>query len=223
MLLLAFDTSTPAVTVAVHDGSGVVAELTEIGVNRQGELLTPGIQQVLAMVAARPSDLTHVVAGTGPGPFTGLRVGLVTARALGDALGVAVSGVCSLDAVALLHKESAGAGGLVVMTDARRREVYWAGYTPEGVRTHGPGVGRPDDLVAHLPTRAVLVGAGAVLYRDRFPDHVVREDQQFPAASALAIIAARQIADGTSAPADPLYLRRPDAVPPPPRKQVTPV
>src|SRR4051794_12797654 len=206
--MLAFDTSTPAVTVAVHDGSTVVAEHTEMGVNRHGELLMPGIEQVLAMVSARPGDLTHVVVGTGPGPFTGLRVGLVTARSLGDALTIPVSGVPSLDAVALLHKQSAGAGGLVVMTDARRREVYWAGYTPDGVRTHGPGVGRPDPLVEPLPPMATLAGAGAVLYRDRFPDHVVRDDQQFPAASALAVIAAARLVDGSAGPADPLYLRR---------------
>src|SRR3954449_10855113 len=134
--MLAFDTSTPAVTVAVHDGSTVVAEHTEIGVNRHGELLMPGIEQVLAMVGARPAELTHVVVGTGPGPFTGLRVGLVTARALGDALGIPVHGVCSLDALALLHRQSAGIGGLIVLSDARRREVYCAGYTPEGTRTH---------------------------------------------------------------------------------------
>ncbi|BEP12431.1 tRNA (adenosine(37)-N6)-threonylcarbamoyltransferase complex dimerization subunit type 1 TsaB [Acidothermaceae bacterium B102] len=222
MLLLAFDTSTPAVTVALHDGDQVLAEATELGVNRQGELLMPSIQAVLAMAGAEPRDLTHVVSGTGPGPFTGLRVGLVTARALGDALGIEVHGVCSLDALALLHKDSAGTGGLVVMSDARRREVYCAGYTPEGVRTHGPLVVRPDALRDQLPPQAVLAGAGAILYRDHFPDHVVRDDQPYPEASALATIAAAQIADGTAGPADPLYLRRPDAVPPAPRKQVTP-
>ena len=222
MLLIAFDTSTPAVTVALHDGSAVVAESTEVGVNRQGELLTPGIQRVLALAGAAVGDLTHVVAGTGPGPFTGLRVGLVTARAMGDALDLPVHGVCSLDALALLHKDSAGAGGLVVMTDARRREVYWAGYTPDGVRTHGPGVDKPDALEPQLPRQAVLAGAGAVLYRDRFPDHVVRDEHPHPLASALATLAVAQVAQGTAGPADPLYLRRPDAVPPPPRKQVTP-
>jgi tRNA threonylcarbamoyl adenosine modification protein YeaZ len=218
VLLIAFDTSTPAVTVALHDGSAVVAEWTEVGVNRHGELLAPGIQAVLGLAGASPSDLTHVVAGTGPGPFTGLRVGLVTARALGDALQVPVFGVCSLDAVALQHSDF---GDIVVMTDARRREVYWAAYSPTS-RTSGPHVDRPDVLAERLAPGAVLVGAGAVLYRDRFPDHLVREEQPYPQASALATIAAAQVADGTAGPADPLYLRRPDAVPPPARKQVTP-
>ena len=215
MLLIAFDTSTPAVTVALHDGSRVLAESTEIGVNRQGELLAPGIQRVLALAGAGPRDLTHVVAGTGPGPFTGLRVGLVTARALGDALGLPVHGVCSLDAVALLHQDFPS---VVVMSDARRREVYWARYV-DGVRAHGPSVDRPDAVPL---TDEVLVGAGAILYRDRFTGHVVRDEQPYPEASALATIAAAQVLDGTAGPADPLYLRRPDAVPPAARKQVMP-
>jgi tRNA threonylcarbamoyl adenosine modification protein YeaZ len=222
VLLLALDTSTPAVTVAVHDGSQVVAESSEVGVNRQGELLAPHLREVLRLAGAAVHDLTHVVSGTGPGPFTGLRVGLVTARALADALGIPVHGVCSLDALALQHRADAGDGGIVVMTDARRREVYWAGYTPEGVRTHGPGVGRPDDLEPHLPRAAVLAGAGAVLYRDRFPGHVVVELEPLPSAAALATLAAAQVAEGTAGPAEPLYLRRPDAVPPAARKQVTP-
>ena len=222
MLLLAFDTSTPAVTVALHDGDKVLAEATEVGVNRQGELLMPAVRTVLAMAGAEPRDLTHVVSGTGPGPFTGLRVGLVTARAFGDALGIPVHGACSLDALALLHKDSAGPGGIVVLSDARRREVYGAFYAPDGVRTQGPMVLRPDTLNTQLPPEAVLVGAGAILYRDQFPDHVIRDDRPYPEASALAAIAAAQIAAGTAGPADPLYLRRPDAVPPAPRKQVTP-
>jgi tRNA threonylcarbamoyl adenosine modification protein YeaZ len=170
---------------------------------------------VLALAGAGPTDLTHVVAGTGPGPFTGLRVGLVTARSLGDALSIPVHGVCSLDALALLHKDCAD---LLVMTDARRREVYWARYA-DGLRTEGPAVDRPADL--HLG-QSTLVGSGAVLYRDTFVGHDVREDQPWPSASALAEIAVGQLTAGTAGPADPLYLRRPDAVPPAARKQVTP-
>jgi tRNA threonylcarbamoyl adenosine modification protein YeaZ len=222
VLLLALDTSTPAVTVALHDGSAVLAQRTEVGVNRHGELLAPSIEYVLRTAGVTPADLTHVVAGTGPGPFTGLRVGLVTARALGDALGIPVHGVPSLDAVALQHRDSSGQGGLVVMTDARRREVYWSGYTPDGRRTHGPGVDRPDDLEPQLPRQAALAGAGALIYRDRFPDHVVRDDRPYPEAASLAAIAAAAVAEGTIGPADPLYLRRPDAVPPAGYKPVVP-
>ena len=219
MLLVAFDTSTPAVTVALHDDSAVVAEWTEVGANRQGELLAPGLEAVLASAGARPLDLTHVVAGTGPGPFTGLRVGLVTARALGHVLAIPVSGVCSLDALALAHK---GCGELVVMTDARRREVYWARYAADGSRTDGPHVDRPGALAERLATGTVLAGSGAMLYRDVFGGCLVREQQPFPTGSAVAVIGVARLRNGTEGPADPLYLRRPDAVPPAPRKQVMP-
>src|SRR5690348_5025890 len=84
------------------------------------------------------ADLDAVVTGLGPGPFPGLRVGVVTAAALGDARGLPVVGVCSLDAV--------GSGARTVVTDARRKEVYWATYDAEGVRVDGPGVVRPEEL-----------------------------------------------------------------------------
>ena len=98
MLLLAFDTATPAVTVALHDGEQMLAERTSVDGRRHGELLAPAIADVLADAGRSASDLTGIAVGVGPGPFTGLRVGLMTARALADALGVEISGVCTLDA-----------------------------------------------------------------------------------------------------------------------------
>jgi tRNA A37 threonylcarbamoyladenosine modification protein TsaB len=100
VLLLAFDTATPAVTVALRGDEGVLAEHTEIDARRHGELLAPGIEKVLADAGCSRTDLTGVVVGVGPGPFTGLRVGLMTARALGDALDIPVYGVCTLDILA---------------------------------------------------------------------------------------------------------------------------
>ena len=100
MLLLAFDTATPAVTVALRGDEGVLAEHTEIDARRHGELLAPGIEKVLADAGCSRTDLTGVAVGVGPGPFTGLRVGLMTARALGDALDIPVYGVCTLDILA---------------------------------------------------------------------------------------------------------------------------
>jgi tRNA threonylcarbamoyl adenosine modification protein YeaZ len=100
VLLLAFDTATAAVTVALHDGESVIAEHTEVDARRHGELLAPAIGRVLARTGRERRDLTGVAVGVGPGPFTGLRVGLVTARSLGDALGIPVHGVCSLDILA---------------------------------------------------------------------------------------------------------------------------
>ena len=100
VLLLAFDTATPAVTVALRGDEGVLAEHTEIDARRHGELLAPGIEKVLADAGCSRTDLTGVAVGVGPGPFTGLRVGLMTARALADALDIPVYGVCTLDILA---------------------------------------------------------------------------------------------------------------------------
>ena len=96
MLLLAFDTATPAVTVALHDGSTVLAESAEVDARRHGELLAPAIARVLAASGRTQRELTGIAVGVGPGPFTGLRVGLVTARALGEALRIPVHGVCKI-------------------------------------------------------------------------------------------------------------------------------
>ncbi|HLZ37380.1 MAG TPA: tRNA (adenosine(37)-N6)-threonylcarbamoyltransferase complex dimerization subunit type 1 TsaB [Mycobacteriales bacterium] len=200
MLLLAFDTATPAVTVALHDGDRVLAESTTVDARRHGELLAPGIARVLDAAGAAPHDLTAVAVGVGPGPYTGLRVGLVTARALGAALGVPVGGVCTLD---VLARAAALDGPFLVATDARRREVYWARYADGRTCLHGPCVGRP----AHVPNRGEpSVGAGAARYPEAFDD--VRPPEH-PSAAVLAGIAA---AGEALLPPRPLYLRRPDAV-----------
>lgn len=99
-MLLAFDTATTRVTVALHDGERVVAAYNADHGLRHGELLAPAIEQVLAEAGALPLDVTAIAVGVGPGPFTGLRVGLVTARTMAYALGVPVYGVCTLDVLA---------------------------------------------------------------------------------------------------------------------------
>lgn len=218
MLLLAFDTATPAVTAALHDGRDVLAESTEVDARRHGELLMPAVDRVLREADVKLDAVTGIVVGVGPGPYTGLRVGLVTAAALGDALGVPVHGVCTLDGIAY-------AAGLdepfTVATDARRKEVYWARYDSARSRATDPAVDRPADiaeLVAGLPS----VGAGAELYpevftelRPGFPVH--------QSAAALAALAAVKLAEGEAfLPPLPLYLRRPDAQVPAGYKAVLP-
>lgn len=207
MLLLALDTSTDAVTVALHDDRAVLAERTEVEPNRHGELLGPLLSAVLDTAGAAVGELTAIAVGTGPGPFTGLRVGLVTAAALGDALGVPTYGVCSLDALA------AGRGAVVVATDARRREVYWARYDESGSRVQGPAVGWPAEVpLAGRP----VIGPAVTRYPDLLPG-----DPAWPSAGALARLALpRALAGAPSEPAQPRYLRRPDAVPPGPPKAV---
>lgn len=211
-MLLAFDTSSPTVTVAVHDGTDVVAESASEQAMRHGEQLMPQIQRVLADVGAVPRDLTALAVGVGPGPFTGLRVGLVTARTLAHTLQIPVYGVCSLDVLAIEAVDSGlVAGDFVVATDARRREVYVATYDT-GVRTGGPEVRKPADAATGVP----VVGEGAALYRENFPDG--REPLR-PSAGWLA----RTVAEERAVLLDPepLYLRRPDAAIPGARKAVS--
>ena len=153
MLVLAFDTATPAVTVALYDGTHVLAETTTVDARRHGELLASSIDAVLTEGGAGRLDITAVAAGTGPGPYTGLRAGLVTARVLGSALGVPVYGVCTLDVIAADAAAAAGGREFIVATDARRREVYWARYDASGRRLDGPAVGIPAD-VADVATPA---------------------------------------------------------------------
>ncbi|MCU1605723.1 MAG: putative glycoprotease [Modestobacter sp.] len=211
MLVLALDTATPTLVVglarwAPDSGAEVLAERAVVSGNRHAELLTPTIRAVLADAGVGMGDLDAVVTGLGPGPFTGLRVGVVTAAALADARGLPVIGVCSLDAI--------GSGARTVVTDARRKELYWASYDAEGHRTAGPAVDRPADLVPTPP----LVGDAAV----------GSERLGMPVAAAevttagLLRAAGRQLAaPATAGPLEPLYLRRPDAVPPAARKAVS--
>ncbi|MEU3461565.1 tRNA (adenosine(37)-N6)-threonylcarbamoyltransferase complex dimerization subunit type 1 TsaB [Streptomyces sp. NPDC006733] len=219
MLLLAFDTATPAVTAALHDGGRVLAESTVVDARRHGELLMPAVDRVLTEAGAAIGDVTGIVVGTGPGPYTGLRVGLVTAAAFGDALGVPVHGICTLDGIAYAAGLAGVEGPFVVVTDARRKEVYWARYAGPRERVTEPAVDRPADLertVAGLPA----VGAGAALYPEVFTDVRAPEHQS---AAALAALGAVRLAEGAEfAPALPLYLRRPDAQVPAGYKAVLP-
>lgn len=216
MLLLAVDTSA-AVTAAVHDGSRVLAGEIVHDPRRHAELLVPMIERVLAAAAADRSAVTDVAAGRGPGPFTGLRVGLVTARALGLALGVPVHGVGSLDALAQQVVDAGAAEpgeAFVVATDARRREVYWARYEHrEGGVAHPldePRVDRPHDV--ELDGLRVH-GRGALLHAEVLGRPA--DGPLDPDARALAAVAARRLAAGDDLSSTaPLYLRRPDAAPP---------
>jgi tRNA threonylcarbamoyladenosine biosynthesis protein TsaB len=220
VLLLAFDTATDAVTVAVHDGDRVLAEMSAAGPRRHGELLVPSIADVLATAGARLDAVTAIAAGTGPGPYTGLRVGMMTARALGVALGVPVHGVCTLDAIAFAVVSGAGSRPprepFVVATDAKRKEVYWADYSADGVRLSGPAVSPP----AELPPGRLAAGQGAWLYPESFGKLL---EPHYPTAAALAALTVRLLAQGVRLPGpQPLYLRLPDARVPGPRKAVTP-
>ncbi|RZS90350.1 tRNA threonylcarbamoyl adenosine modification protein YeaZ [Motilibacter rhizosphaerae] len=210
MLTLALDTATAAVSVAVARGDEVLAERSVPEARRHAELLAPLVAEVLGAAGVDRTELEQIVTGVGPGPFTGLRVGIVTARTLAAVLGVPVLGVCSLDLVAL---GSGLRGEFRVVTDARRKEVYWADYRWTGdhpERLRGPDVARPADLDGDLPS----VGEGVRLYPDAFAQ--AGEPLQPGAADACRWVAAGL----PTLDAAPLYLRRPDAVEPGARKPV---
>jgi tRNA threonylcarbamoyl adenosine modification protein YeaZ len=200
--VLAIDTSTPAVTAGVlargAAGVEVLGERVTLDPRAHAEQLTPNVLGALADAGLTMSQLDAVVVGCGPGPFTGLRVGMATAAAYGHALELPVYGVCSLDAIAVDTT-----GDVLVVTDARRREVYWARYC-DGRRSDGPAVSAPADV----PVDAEWI-AGA-------PDQVAlftlpRLVHTHPTAAGLV-----RAVDWTAPPAPlvPLYLRRPDAKPP---------
>lgn len=229
MLVLGLDTSTPAVTVAVaHLAEGtvsddesirVLAEHTEVTANRHGERLGPLIEQALREAGCKPGDLDSIAVGLGPGPFTGLRVGVVTAAAMGDALEIPVYGECSLDA--LVRWPTPLDGRTAAVTDARRRQVYWAAY--DDMRRTDLDVAAPADVAQKLRELGVqtIVGAGAAAYPEFFgeADH----DGQYPAAAGIvALVASRALGRESTDTLSPLYLRRPDAVPPGRPKQVMP-
>ena len=215
MILLAMDTSTSAITVAVHDGDRALAERSVLDARAHTEHLAPLVQEALAAAGLRPADVTDVAVGVGPGPFTGLRVGLVTARVLAHTIGAPCHGVVSLDALAHEAVRSGsvdGAGEFAVATDARRKEVYWARYAAangRATRLTEPAVLHPADVADGMRGLATA-GRGPLLYPEVFATPVAPLDVS---ATALADVALQQIADGVEVGVDALYLRRPDAQP----------
>ena len=212
MLTLVIDTSTPAVIAGVCE---VTAERVEVRGTAQvvdgrghGERLAPMIETALGEAGVRPTDLSAVVAGLGPGPFTGLRVGLATAASMSHALGVPAYGVCSLDALGLELAEAVD-GEVLAVTDARRKEVYWGRYGAGGERLDGPRVDKPAELTASLAGVAAVAGDGAHLYPQVFTS--IRDEPRYPPVAAMARLAADRVR--AKAPGEvltPLYLRRPD-------------
>jgi tRNA threonylcarbamoyl adenosine modification protein YeaZ len=202
-LILALDTATPAVTAGVMQLQGtectVLAERVTVDARAHAERLTPNVLAALAEAALTMADLDAVVVGCGPGPFTGLRAGMATGAAYGHALGIPVHGVCSLDAIGVQTT-----GDTLVVTDARRREVYWARYH-DGVRTDGPAVNAPADVD---PGTAQAV-AGSPEHAGMFGLAICGPVYPTPA----GLVAAVSDWSDNPAPLVALYLRRPDAKP----------
>lgn len=199
---LAIDTAT-VVCIGLADGDRVLGSLRHDDPRAHAERTTPLIQELLGRCALTPRDLSRVVVGVGPGPYTGLRVGIATAHSLAAALGIEVVGVCSLDAVAL--GAPADLTEFTVVTDARRRELYSADYRRVGGRVEriaGPRVGPLADLDGRL-----LLGPGV-------PAATVlgADPAQLGGAVPLdAGLLASAVDDLTAVGLEPLYLRNPDA------------
>jgi tRNA threonylcarbamoyl adenosine modification protein YeaZ len=225
VLVLVVDSSTPAVTAAlaeVTDGGGsLLAQRQTVDARAHGELLAPQVHAVLREAGVRPTDVGAIVAGTGPGPFTGLRVGLMTAASMGQALGIPTYGVCSLDAIGARASQG---HRVLVATDARRREVYWAVYGTAGDRWCGPDVDAPAVVADRIRDQRVQVaaGEGALRYADVLGLRVL-DEPRYPVVDGFVELSFDRILAG--APGErltPLYLRRPDAVAAAARKPVLP-
>lgn len=191
-MLLAIDTSA-GTSVAVVDAGRTLAEADEAGTRRHAEAIGTLLRTALADAGIAPAEVTGVVAGMGPGPFTGLRVGIAAAHAFAFARGIPVHAMVSHDAIAFGAPER-----VLVVTDARRREVAWSLYDPDLVRLEGPTL-CPRDAFAEIEAR--------------HPGIPVLDPLTVSAAS-LGLAAERLLTAGRPlGPSQPLYLRAPDAVP----------
>jgi tRNA threonylcarbamoyl adenosine modification protein YeaZ len=196
-LVLAIDTATPAVTAGVVADGELLAERVTVDPRAHAERITPNVLGALADAGRGMADLGAVVVGCGPGPFTGLRVGMATAAAYGHALGIPVYGVCSLDAIGCQTS-----GETLVVTDARRREVYWARYR-DGVRIDGPAV----DVPASVESGGAQAVAGSPEHAALFELPLCGPSHPTP----VGLVRAVGEWSDNPVPLVPLYLRRPDA------------
>jgi tRNA threonylcarbamoyladenosine biosynthesis protein TsaB len=216
-LTLSIDTSTSVTSAALVRGGDVLDRFSHDDRMAHAEVLSPGIDRLLAQHGIAGDRLERVVVGVGPGPFTGLRVGVVSAIVLARAVSAELVGVCSLDALSLQVGADAFSDGgwLLAGTDARRREVYVAGYDGPGRRTLGPDVllpaearRRAEQEVASQPgRRLVFAGAGPAGYPETFGTGIAALT---PDAGLLAVGVNTDLL--SPMPVHPLYLRLPDAV-----------
>jgi tRNA threonylcarbamoyladenosine biosynthesis protein TsaB len=196
LVILSFDTATDVATACVSSDGEVLGESARAGRSVGAQRLLDDVHGLLDRAGVAPDDLDLIVAGTGPGTFTGLRIGLATARALGFALGVPVRGVSTLAALRVPAEVDAGC------IDARRGEVFCSGPGIE------PQAIDPEALAALLPAGATVVGDGAVRYREALSAARIPPDD-----SPLHVPHARHHAalHATAGPPEPCYLRAPDA------------
>lgn len=211
MLLLSIDSSAGASAALTRDDT-VLAQWHTEAANTHAEVLAPAVQRIMAETGVQGRQLDAVVTGVGPGPFTGLRVGLALAHSMAAAWAVPLHGVCSLDALALRAVEADVEGDFIAVTDARRREVYWAHYTNDDGDSglvEGPFV----DQAAACP-ELPAVGAGVGLYADQLTAASAESSTWLPHARELGLLAEGALTGeltGVLCEPRPLYLRESDA------------
>jgi tRNA threonylcarbamoyladenosine biosynthesis protein TsaB len=217
MLILAIETASPDVGIALHDGDRPIGELSLSIGSRHAEAILPGLQHLLDQAGRSVAELTHIAVDRGPGLFTGLRVGVTTARTLAFAQAVPLLGVSSLEVLASEHGRIGET--VVAVLDARRREVYAAVYRVEAtglVELCAPRVGPAVDVVHQLRGVAgplVLIGDGAASYHEACSSLGPIVSAARPSAAGVASLVAAHLRTETAL-ADPfelLYLRAPDA------------
>jgi tRNA threonylcarbamoyl adenosine modification protein YeaZ len=199
-VLLAIDTSAGTSVAVVDRDGGVLAEANELDTRRHAEVIGTLISRCLQESGVAVTDLSGVAVGMGPGPFTGLRVGIAAGQAFALGAGKPVVRVVSHDAVAFDRYAAGATGPLLVVTDARRKEVYWSAYSGADAaglpqRVAGPGLARPQDLA------------------DQVPDYetFTRLDVESIPAGSLGMLAEWLYFHGREfAGREPLYLRSPD-------------
>lgn len=218
MRVLAIDTATTALVTGVFDTeSGQITQRILADARAHNERLMPTILEVMSEAGLELGALDAIVAGMGPGPFTGLRVGMATAQALADALSIPLHGVCTHDAIAhaaLVGADAANereaADAALVATDARRKEIYWATYRA-GQRIAGPDVSKPGELAVQDIAQVIIPEKLA----DQLPEELATLPRSEGAPTAEGLVAvARLDANPELETFVPMYLRRPDAVPP---------
>ena len=218
MTVLGIDTATSSAGVALRGDGGPLASASIVGGRRHAEVVMPLVQELCERTGTAVADIEAVAVDVGPGLFTGLRVGLATANALGLALSVPVVGVTSLDVLA--HPQRRRPGRLAILVDARRGEVYWALYEADGAQLHelrGPAVAPPDAVAAALvgsPVPVLAVGDGAWRYRELISSvaEVAGPGEMWPSAEVVAEMGAVRLAQGgvPERLPRPLYLRQAD-------------
>lgn len=223
MLILGIETSSTQVGCAIGGHEGILAYTATNRGQRHAEQLVPSIRFTADAARVALAELGAVAVGTGPGLFTGLRVGIATAKAMAQALRVPMIGISSLDLLAFRVRHTDRL--IVVVMDARRGEVFHAWYraVPGGVqRVTEQRVDRPEEVASELQAtsdEALAVGDGALRYAETFKSlqRIELADQGFamPSAGALVQLAhAQALREEFVSPTDvkPVYLRKPDAI-----------